>query len=152
MKDRFRGQVRSYSGPCLLRDSAAPWRRGDSHRVMRSTVGASLLAKGPVQSVRVSPQPQKLLQLIALGHGIAPAQFDQFAAIPRLEQQVTQHSGPAGLGRPWPAQEHAQGGRQLMPMASGDFVDGLAWGDYQHLYRRQPQLLHRLLGRQQVTE
>src|SRR5471032_192812 len=105
MKDRFRGQVRSYSGPCLLRDSAAPWRRGDSHRVMRSTVGASLLAKGPVQSVRVSPQPQKLLQLIALGHGIAPAQFDQFAAIPRLEQQVTQADGErrfrrwVGLGR-----------------------------------------------------
>ena len=79
--------------------------------------------------------PQKPGQFIALGQRIPPPQIDQLAAIPRLEQQVTQHPCPAGFGRPRPAQEQAQRRRQFLAMARGDFVDRLARRNHQHLYR-----------------
>ena len=61
-------------------------------------------------------QPQKPGYLLALGQRITAPQLDQLAAIPRLEQQVTQHPRPARLGRPRPTQEQPQRRRQFLPM------------------------------------
>src|SRR5690606_19452740 len=80
---------------------------------------------GGIASLSSLGKTQKPPQLLRLGQGITATQGDQFIAVFRLEQQITQQITARAAGCAAAPQEQPQAGRQRRAMACGDQVQGL---------------------------